>query len=713
MKLQRTLSIRANLAVLVAVCLLPAMVAAAGILTYHYQRQRAQLVGEAVASARALKNSVNTELAAVQTILEVLATSPYLQNQDLAAFHAQATKVLSGSFINNIAVIAPDGQQMVNTAQPWGRPLPKTGVAAQVERVIATGQAEVSGLTIGALLKRPLISVAVPVRSGQTVTYVMTGVLLPSRLQKIISNSSQPADRIIAIFDKSSIIAARSHDQERFVGKSVAPGLAARLKEVNEDALDLVTLEGIPVLSVFSRSGATGWGAAIGIPMQALTAELRRSMWLLATATTLLLSLALGLAWMMGGRISRAIVQLVQPALDLAHGKAVNVPELTVKEADELGRSLMLTSVVLESTTNALKSSETRMRSILQSAMDAIITVDDQQKVVLFNSAASAMFACPEEQALGQPVTVFIPERFHAQHFAYVEKNRAPSDGSEVFGVAGVAIGLRSGGEEFPLEVSYSNVVAPDGIFHTLIIRDITTRVQSFQALERSNLDLQQFAYVASHDLKTPLRSISGFVQILERNHADKLDENGLALIRRTAQAASRLEQLTEDMLSFARVNSDPRPFAPVASQEVVVEAVHLLDALVQSTGASVTVGDLPIVMGDRTQLVQLFLNLLGNSLKYCQGRAPVVHVSAIREGNEWVFSVADNGIGIEPKHHQKIFEIFKRLHTQNEYAGTGIGLAVCHRIVDRHHGRIWVESSLGEGSTFRFTFPINSGATP
>ena len=716
MGLKNKLSIRANLAVLVAVCLLPAMMAAAGILVYHYQRQRTQLVSDTVASARTLKNSLDSELAAAQTALQVLATSPSLQSQDFSAFHAQATEVLAHSVINNIALIAPGGQQLLNTALPFGQPLPQTGVAALVAHVLSTGKPEVSELVVGALLKRALISVAVPAHAGQAAGYVLSGVVLPAQLQKIITNSSQPADRIVAIFDKSGIIAARSHESERFVGKSVAPGLAARLKDVNEDAIEVLSLEGIPVLSVFSRSGTSGWGAAIGIPMQSLTADLRRSMWQLATAAALLLGLGLGLAWLMGGRISRAIDQLMQPALELAQGKAVSVPGLAFKEAEALGQALVQTSVVLESTTSALKSSETRLRSILHSAMDAIITVDDHQKVVLFNSAAAAMFACPAEQAMGRPITQFIPERFHSQHFAYVEKNRLAADGSdgpEVFGVAGVAVGLRSGGGEFPLEVSYSNVVAPDGIFHTLIIRDITRRVQAFQALERSNLDLQQFAYVASHDLKTPLRSISGFVQILERNYAAKLDDNALALIRRTAQAANRLEQLTDDMLSFARVNSDTRPFAAVNSREVVVEAVHLLDAAIQASGAVVSIGDLPAVTGDRTQLVQLFLNLLGNGLKYCQGRAPVVQVSAHREGNDWVFSVADNGIGIEAKHHQKIFEIFKRLHSQSEYAGTGIGLAVCHRIVERHRGRIWVESNLGEGSTFRFTIPVDSEPAP
>lgn len=707
---RRALSIRTNLAVLVAVCVLPAMMAAAGVLAYHFQRERTQLIAATVGSARAIRSSVDAELSAAKTALEVLATSPSLQSQDFSAFHAQATQVLAQSPINNIALIAPGGQQLLNTALPYGQPLPKTGVAAMVERVLSTGQPEVSDLIVGAVLKRPLISVAVPVRTGQSVTHVLSGVVLPTRLQQIITNSSQPADRFVVIFDKAGVVAARSHEPERFVGKNLAPGLAARIKEVNEDAIEVLTLEGVPVISVFSRSPGTQWGVALGIPTATLTADLNRSMLQLIIATAVLLGLGLGMAWLMGGRISRAIDKLMQPALDLAQGKAVSVSSLAFKEAQALGNALMQTSLVLESTTSALHSSETRMRSILQSATDAIITVDDQQRVVLFNAAACAMFGYTAEQAVGQLAPRFIPERFQAQYLAYVEQNRVPT---ELTAVAREGVGLRSGGEEFPLEISYSNVVVPDGIFHTLIIRDVTARVEAFRALERSNLDLQRFAYVASHDLKTPLRSISGFVQILERNHADKLDENALALIRRTAQAASRLEQLTEDMLSFARVNSDPRPFASVNSHEVVQEAIQLLDALIQSTAAEVTVGELPTIMGDRTQLVQLFLNLLGNGLKYCQGHAPVVHVSAQLSADEWVFAVQDNGIGIDPKHHQKIFEIFKRLHAQSEYAGTGIGLAVCHRIVERHHGKIWVESSVGEGSTFRFTLPVDSEPAP
>ena len=704
LRLKNKLSIRANLALLAAVCLVPAMIGAAGMLAYHYQRQRVQLVNDSVADVRKIITTLDSELATAQKELRLLATSPSLKNQDFSAFHTQATRALTYSSINNIVLIATDGQQLVNTAMPFGQPLPKTGVAAMVDRVFASSQPEVSDLVVGPLLKRPLINVAIPVQIGQSVSYVLSGVVLPAKLQKIIADSALAADRFVVIFDKAGMVAARSHEPERFIGKSVAPGLAARIKQVSGDTFESISLEGIPILTVFLRSPTTGWGAAIGIPTQTLTADLRLSMWYLGLTTMLLFGLGFGMAWLMGGRISNAIDRLMQPALDLAQGKTVSVSGLAFKEAEVLGRALVQTSEVLASTSNALKSSESRLRSILQSAMDAIITVDDRQQVVLFNASACDMFACTAEQALGRPITQFIPQRFHPQQFAYVEKTRANADGPEVFDIAGEAVGLRSGGEEFPIEISYSSVVAADGIFHTMIIRDITKRLQSLKALEQSNHDLQQFAYVASHDLKTPLRSISGFVRILERNYADKLDENALALIRRTAQAAGRLEQLTDDMLSFARVSSNPKPLESVNSLEVVQEVILLLDAVIQSTQATVTAGDLPTVMADRSQLIQLFLNLVGNGLKYCQGHAPVVHVSAQMKDNEWVFSVADNGIGIEEKHHQKIFEIFKRLHTQNEYAGTGIGLAMCYRIVDRHGGKIWVESTFGRGSTFLFT---------
>ena len=289
-----------------------------------------------------------------------------------------------------------------------------------------------------------------------------------------------------------------------------------------------------------------------------------------------------------------------------------------------------------------------------------------------------------------------MPERFR------------PAQASEpdLASIAGMSHGRHRSGNEFPVEVSYASGKASGVAWHTLVIRDITSRMRDYEALERSNLDLQQFAYVASHDLKTPLRSVSGFIQLLERKYAHNFEEGAQSLINRAQAATRRLEQLTDDLLSFARINSDVTPFAVVSLSNVTTEVIHLLDAVIIETGATVVVAQLPTVRGARTQLVQLLLNLISNAMKYCKDRSPVIRISAVRQVSEWVVSVEDNGIGIEPKHYERIFEVFKRLHVQHEYSGTGIGLAICRQVVHHHGGKIWASSVLGQGSTFHFTIP-------
>ncbi len=685
--------------------MVPAFVMTALVLTYSYRQQQAELLKESIADVRTFSRVVDRELGTAQVSLNVLAASSSLQARDYAAFQRQSQEVLRRGFINNVALIDATGQQLVNTAIPYGRPLPKTGVMEQVQRVLQTGRPVVSGLVIGAALKRPLISVLVPVNSGGTVTQVLSGVILPDHFAKLLASHGLPEDRIAVVFDQTDTVVTRSHELERFLGKPIVPGLSERLKEVNEGAFELVTLEGVSVLSSFHRSPVTGWGVAIGIPLKSLTQDLRRAMFLLLGLMVLLISLGVLGSWWMGGRISDAVGKLVEPALDLSRGKSVTIPELDIREANEVGRALMLTSAVLETTSTALRSSETRMRSILQSAMDAIITVDDRQVIVLFNAAAAGMFGCPSEHAVGQPVTRFIPDRFHERHAAYIERHRQETASADAFGVAGVAVGLRSNGDEFPVEVSYSSVTEADVVFHTLIIRDVTARVRAQEALERSNTDLQQFAYVASHDLKTPLRSIAGFVQLLERNYASKLDQKAIDLVRRTAAAATRLEQLTDDLLAYARVGSETKAFVPVNFEEVFIEVLQLMEAALVNAHAVVTADPLPTVQGDRTQLVRLLLNLIGNGIKYCTV-APRVHVQAQRVTGAWMVSVSDNGIGIDPKHHERVFEPFKRLHTQQEYTGTGIGLAICRRVVTTHGGQIWIKSEPGQGTAFCFTIP-------
>jgi light-regulated signal transduction histidine kinase (bacteriophytochrome) len=230
------------------------------------------------------------------------------------------------------------------------------------------------------------------------------------------------------------------------------------------------------------------------------------------------------------------------------------------------------------------------------------------------------------------------------------------------------------------------------------------------ESLTQSNIELQQFAYIASHDLQTPLRAISGFAQLLQKQQQGKLGEKADHQIQHIVGGVKRMQTLINDLLSYARVEANPRPLCPTDMNAVFQDVVGLLSAAISETGGQVTRAELPTVVGDRGQLVQLLQNLIGNGLKFHGGHPPLVHVSAERTVEGWMFSVRDNGIGIPPQHHERIFEIFRRLHSQQEYPGTGIGLAVCKRVVHRHGGRIWLKSDCGEGTTFFFSIPDSPG---
>jgi PAS domain S-box-containing protein len=225
--------------------------------------------------------------------------------------------------------------------------------------------------------------------------------------------------------------------------------------------------------------------------------------------------------------------------------------------------------------------------------------------------------------------------------------------------------------------------------------------------VERSNEELQRFAYVASHDLQEPLRSIISFSQLLERRYRGKLDQDADDYIGFIVEGGLRMQALIRDLLQFSRVETQARPLAPTDAREVVADVLRAMRTLLRETGATVMVDDLPVVKADGSQLEQVFSNLIANAIKYRRpGVPPEVRISATRKGGWWEFSVADNGIGIEAEYYDLIFEMFRRLHTHDKYDGTGIGLAVVQRIVARHGGTVRVESTLGEGSTFFFTLP-------
>jgi PAS domain S-box-containing protein len=384
--------------------------------------------------------------------------------------------------------------------------------------------------------------------------------------------------------------------------------------------------------------------------------------------------------------------------------------------------------------------SEARYRGLLEAAPDATVVVNQDGRIVLFNAQAERQFGYQRDELFGQKITRIIPEGLAERLIA--DGTRTPADGpAKQTGVGIELSGQRKDGDRFPIEIMLSPLESPEGILVTAAIRNISERKKSERdkanlrdqaaaleaahnelelrveertrelaasnrILERSNIELQQFAYIASHDLLSPLRSIGGFVQLLKIKYQGTPDEQANDWIHRTVQAIGQMQALIRDLLAYSRVDSRFRPFVATSFLDVFHDAVKLLEPSIREVQGQVTCAELPVIMGDRSQLVQLMDNLIGNGLKYHGDRAPRVHVSAERNGEEWNFSVCDNGIGIAPEYYERIFEIFQRLHDKEEYPGTGIGLAVCRRIVDGHGGRIWVESEPGQGSAFHFTIP-------
>lgn len=247
---------------------------------------------------------------------------------------------------------------------------------------------------------------------------------------------------------------------------------------------------------------------------------------------------------------------------------------------------------------------------------------------------------------------------------------------------------------------------------NVLLQREIASREEAQAALQRSNAELEQLAYVASHDMQEPLRMIASYLQLIERRYADRLDADGHEFIGYAVDGAKRMQALINDMLAYSRVGTKGRAPAPVESATIMKIVREHLRLAIEEAGAEIELGELPRVHGDGAQLVQLLQNLVSNALKFRGPAPPRIRVECSTDAQGWCFSVRDNGIGIAPEHVERIFGMFQRLHARSAYPGTGIGLALCKRIVERHGGRLWVEPADGGGSVFRFTLPRIAMAT-
>jgi PAS domain S-box-containing protein len=397
-------------------------------------------------------------------------------------------------------------------------------------------------------------------------------------------------------------------------------------------------------------------------------------------------------------------VEISLSPVDTDSGQQVIAVIRDVTERREVERALAERTRLLE-----------QQAELLDLADNAILVVGwPDRKIEFWNHGAEVLYGWTKQEALGRQVHELLKTEF-PQPIGEVEKH-LESEGIW----RGELIHTSKDGRRVTVESRWS--ARRDDEWRMVAFLELNTDVtarkraelelrETADELARSNAELEQFTYVASHDLQEPLRMVASYSQLLARRYRGRLDEDADEFINYAVTGAQRMQALIEDLLSYARVGSRGRPFEAVDCRALVDTTLKDMRDRLEDASATVAVGDLPTVHGDPVQLAQLFQNVISNALKYRGELSPRIEITADRRGNEWQFAIRDNGIGIAPEYSDQIFVMFKRLHPRERYEGTGIGLAICKKIVARHGGHIWVESEAGKGSTFLFTLPIASGA--
>jgi PAS domain S-box-containing protein len=358
-------------------------------------------------------------------------------------------------------------------------------------------------------------------------------------------------------------------------------------------------------------------------------------------------------------------------------------------------------------------------QAILEAAPDAFLIADFEGRITVVNRQAEQLLGYSRHELIGAEVETLVPEPLRDAHLAhragYVHHPRTRPMG------AGFDLrARRKDGSQVPVEISLSALHRSDGDLVIAAIRDVSDRraqeellrqnatelAESNRQLAETNAQLQEFAYVASHDLQEPLRMVVSFLELLDRRYRDKLDDDGREFIRFAVDGGTRMQTMIRDLLTYSRAGSEPLRRERFDSRELVGDVVLSLTPLIEDTDGMVEFDHLPIIYGDPVQLSRVFQNLIGNGLKFRGAEPPRVSIEAEPSPDGWVFTVRDNGIGMEPEQTERIFGLFQRLHSQAEYSGSGIGLSVTRRIVERHGGTIRVETAPGKGSAFSFTLP-------
>lgn len=521
------------------------------------------------------------------------------------------------------------------------------------------------------------------------------------------------------VVDGAVFVMPARHDPEAAFRRKVHPGSQKGLpilKAVNGNKGSGLSVDyrGKQVLVVWRYLPITRWGVVVKVDTREAFAPVARlKKWSVVIGIMTMIGVTIVVLFV-SRSISGPITHLTESTKIIGKGDLKHkVGIVSCDEIGQLAESFNLMTASLQREIDERELAEEKVRKLsyaVEQSPSAVVITDTCGNIEYVNHKFSQLTGYTFEEAIGQNPRILKSD--HTLLDTYKELWETITSGKEWYGIF---CNKKKSGELFWESASISPVRNPEGIItnYVALKEDITGKIQDEERLaqmmadlQRSNKELEQFAYVASHDLQEPLRMVASYMQLLQRRYKDKLDKDANDFINYAVDGSKRMQELIHDLLAYSRVGSQGKELEPVDIATVLDRAIRNLEESINDRGAVVTHNAMPTVFADRSQITQLFQNLISNAIKYHDEATPRIHVSSKENEKDVTFSVSDNGIGIDPQYYDRIFTIFQRLHGKNEYSGTGIGLAICKKIVERHNGAIWVKSLSGKGSTFYFTIP-------
>ena len=681
-------TIRRLLFALVLACALPATLGFGLLIQHFYTRERAQVERDSLYVARATMQAVDRDLDLGIIAARALAMSAELDQGDLAGFHRKALSIVNAGFPgSNIVLSTRESVQLLNTLRPFGQPLPDPGSRERIQRVFETGQVIVSDVFIGGVTGKPLVAVHVPVIRGGQVVYCLSVGYQPGYLGRLLASGTLPRDRVLAILDRKGVIVARTHEPERFVGKPGSATLVKRLAETNEAVFESITLEGIPVYTIFTRSDRTGWAVAVGVPRATILQELLASVTWLTWIVLALLLAGFGLAWFISGKI-RQLEGLIH------------------ERTDQLERA------------------NVRVSTVVDSVGEGIITINEAGRIETFNRAASQIFGYDAQEVIGSGIQMLMPESKRAAHQHGMQRFLA-GGAPQVIGKPGVELpALHKDGSEFTVELTV-NAIRDDGRYRFVgVLRDVTELKKSQAALreavkeaQAANAAKSSFLANMSHELRTPMNAVLGMAHLMTTTPLSLEQRRYLTMLRTSGQS---LLALLNDILDFSKIEAGKIQLSTARFElDTVLHAVSTIMSVNAGEKAlELAIGvepDVPrMLAGDALRLQQVLVNLTSNAIKFTERGEVSLKVECAgcdEQRTVMRFIVRDSGIGISPEQKSNLFAPFSQgdESVTRKFGGTGLGLVICQRLVELQGGTIALDSAAGQGSTFTVTLPFGT----